>query len=736
MASVAAESANVANYYIGFIPNDLPEDVQSLIEVEQVAATAAHGFKECAAFEQKYGLPGSVNIELKGVWKSFGVVWVEVNIEGLGPLQLERSYGRWHLTLSTSSAPKFITNAVQHMDFSPTLLFLVNKTVSGTLLCLSKPQVAEKLDCTGAVEIAEKLGQQQSSLASLEAKNEVSVGVLKQKLVQVQAAIAELHKERDKAIGKYMDGKGKPVCPSDSEVDRLAFQNALQEAGVISKKLKGLKKGELKDVTDKLRVKYEVYEPVNQRIRELKKKLKECSSNLSAPIPTLQDLKVGYQQSAIFDIVKECNEQLRSHPQEVQNLMIPAIQQLLTVAYCHQSIDHAQFACEYRNFLHTHSYVKITDLGQGDFSAKVASAGAPDDKVYKDFPVLQRCLPRGFTVLDNGLRIFGLHKFGGANDEVADGEMEYEEADTSKLSFFLSTYKANGGSMLWTFYEHPETNTVMIAVGSKNIRRKGSFEEFMKIGPACFDNKTTGDLSMADRMAKHLWLHFLSMDPGKRALMTLFCVQTGLTMIAEFEDIESQHITLLTETRIVLIGVNSPHLLRVLKVPIAHPMLTHLLGKIFGFTSVVPNLNFRPPEEFVAVRREICKRIGDEGDVLLLFNKDGTLDQVKDKTAWYVMLRALRQILGRASLDNVDEYIDARVKKFKLPSAKGFLPLTNDSLDFWSEHIMKPFARYVISLELDYSRVCDLYPCLFKDFKDAAGISDNNPRLYETMKLD
>ena len=64
MASVAAESANVANYYIGFIPNDLPEDVQSLIEVEQVAATAAHGFKECAAFEQKYGLPGSVNIEL------------------------------------------------------------------------------------------------------------------------------------------------------------------------------------------------------------------------------------------------------------------------------------------------------------------------------------------------------------------------------------------------------------------------------------------------------------------------------------------------------------------------------------------------------------------------------------------------------------------------------------------------------------------------------------------------
>lgn len=460
---------------------------------------------------------------------------------------------------------------------------------------------------------------------------------------------------------------------------------------------------------------------MEKKIAYLKKSLKEYSSAIGVPKPVFRDPVEGFQNTALSELYQEFQRRLSTRPKRVQEYLIPVAQQIMTMAYCHQLTDQESFVNEYLSFLESHTQVKSNDMGNGDFRAKVDSFG-PDDKAYADFPALQKYLPRGFTSLDKGVRIFGLHKFGGTNDEVLDGEMVYEDVDTNEVSVFLSTYKANGESMLWTFYLHPViTGQIIIAVGSKNIRHKAILDEFLENGAGIFDasaENIDGE-NMAGRMAYYLRKHMLSsMNETQRHWMVQFCIETGATMIAEFEDMESQHITLLRETRIVLIGMNNPHLLQNFKVPITHPLLTHLFGEIFGFHSVIPNLNFRKQTEYPAALREICTRDGDEGDVLLLFKKSGSLEQVKVKSAWYILLRSLREILKRAkTIEEAYECIDKRITNFKLPSSKGFLPLTDGALDYWSKYILKPFAHFVYSKDVDYKVMQSTYPLLFQEFK-------------------
>mmetsp|Transcript_61956 Transcript_61956/g.72457 ORF Transcript_61956/g.72457 Transcript_61956/m.72457 type:complete len:740 (+) Transcript_61956:80-2299(+) len=702
---------NSALYYVGFRPEEIPVDLQYNCHYGQAAVTCACGFRECEQFQETYGLPEKVEMLLTNVLEIYGVRWVDVEIP-----DLKRPFGRWHLTLDTHGAPKFITNAVQCLETSPKLIMSVNKTVRGKMFTIYEPKREVTHNCDEINNIQTELDLQKSILEELRLETGDEVESLTRNL--------DAYKDKISLIKKQTIPFGKKLAllrESECKEENADFRDATKKNSELTTEMKRLQCLQ-KEISTKLNKLKKRSKQVEEKIAYLKKSLKEYSSAISVPRPVFRDPVEGFQNTVLSELYQEFQRRLSTRPKRVQEYLIPVAQQIMTMAYCHQLTDQESFVNEYFNFLELHTQVKSDDMGNGDFRAKVDSFG-PDDKAYTDFPALQQYLPRGFTLLDKGVRIFGLHKFGGTNDEVLDGKMVYEDVDTNEVSVFLSTYKANGESMLWTFYLHPEIiGQIMIAVGSKNIRHKATLDGFLENGAGIFDAsaENINVENMAGRMAYYLRKHMLSsMNETQRHWMVQFCIETGATMIAEFEDTESQHITLVRETRIVFIGMNNPHLLQYFKVPITHPLLTHLFGEIFGFHSVIPNLNFRKQTEYSATLREICTRDGDEGDVLLLFKKSGALEQVKVKSAWYILLRSLREILKRAkTIEEAYECIDKRITNFKLPSSKGFLPLTDGALDYWSESILKPFAHFVYSKDVDCKVMQSTYPLLFQEFQD------------------
>ena len=115
-----------------------------------------------------------------------------------------------------------------------------------------------------------------------------------------------------------------------------------------------------------------------------------------------------------------------------------------------------------------------------------------------------------------------------------------------------------------------------------------------------------------------------------------FVLATGCTIVFEYESVSHQHIVLLEENRIVLIGLTSPFF----TVPISHPILTYLFGRMYGFKTVIQSLEFRKPTDFRQIVREVAQEYQSEGSVPLCFTADGACRQMKLKSAWYIMLRA------------------------------------------------------------------------------------------------
>eukprot|EP00945_MAST-04E_sp_MAST-4E-sp1_P006324 g6324.t1 len=555
----------------------------------------------------------------------------------------------------------------------------------------------------------------------------------------------------DEILRPYRIGTSKKLNKPSEDCDPEEFQTfkaALRKAGEIGKPIKQLQKQISKVQTRIKRLK----EPLEEAMKEKRKyvKLIQAEHSNSPPPSGVFDFNVRLQKEALVDFKRKCeeilegdrntlNDSVDQDKEFTKKIWSIAWLQISHVSLHFQACDYGRFSEEYYNYCMGQPDVSVQEEeGTGEdlvagFRAKVDARGTPDDVIYKRSPHLLQTIRRGLSwKKDNAgkkLSAFGLKKFSGVEDNLIDGDKDAElEFDLDGVTRILPTYKANGENGQFGFLTLSDGSVTLYA-GSKNLKvyipwsELGNFRDHL---PA------SQHYSFANEIATHLCNMLLNME-SKESLVN-FVLATGCTIVFEYESVSHQHIVLLEENRIVLIGLTSPFF----TVPISHPILTYLFGRMYGFKTVIQSLEFRKPTDFRQIVREVAQEYQSEGSVPLCFTADGACRQMKLKSAWYIMLRAIREISCRLMVQGTKapSEINAAVEKRlnSLKHSKDFLPLKDKAIDLWKDSILIPFCHWLCyENRMDVELARNQFPVHYSNFLTQKGKDDTVKDLYSLV---
>ena len=370
-----------------------------------------------------------------------------------------------------------------------------------------------------------------------------------------------------------------------------------------------------------------------------------------------------------------------------------------------------------------------------------------DEKIYKENKELRMYLPRGIYFDTNKqLKNFAIRKFfgEGIDEDKDEGEMTHIGEDISKHLFgsvpthFFPTEKANGEN------SQVYVDNQFIFIGSKNrkirLRRSHPIEDIDLYKRNYIDvanNTYFFAISFAEKLIKKL------INDEKYDMFLQFLEYTRWTANFEFENVNTQHVVYLSETRAVLIGFSSPFIDGVT----CHPFLSVLVGIACNLDVVGKNGELQNISEMNNYISQMRKKVNSEGDVILELDENGNvLSLIKKKTIWYIILRATREKL-RKSLKLLSENkltLAQSLEQVKSDVTGRLTTLFNQ--DFLSdvsnqpEHIeeMKEFSSFIVNLFAEsgisnHQYFMQKYPLFYNMFKGIEGSQEEYASLIQTI---
>ncbi|XP_037070079.1 uncharacterized protein LOC119091407 [Pollicipes pollicipes] len=362
----------------------------------------------------------------------------------------------------------------------------------------------------------------------------------------------------------------------------------------------------------------------------------------------------------------------------------------------------------------------------------------PDDKIYNRNPDIRRRVARGNCVLE--LRgpgathrlclVHALKKFTGGmgdeDDETDDGD------DANWRRFFLQpletasrlvlTQKANGEaahlSARWL------DGAFLLCVGSKNVhmvlRREVDIELYSE-----------PRYQVARQVAAALWRHLAALDDEQRRHLLSFLHHTRFTAVFELLQPDHQHVEDLShlehaELRFITWTLSfDPSSEPATSLCSCPPELAFRLAESFGlktvrYSVVTDNIEEELPDIMLRVR----KAHGFEGKVIFFVDDDGNvIGMLKKKTAWYILLRALREklcfALGKFPFAEFRSLVEKRFR-----AIQAWLGLDDAFVENWIELGMA-FAKWCKDHDYDTETLRTMLPPLWSQFLRKSGRTDH-----------
>ena len=347
-----------------------------------------------------------------------------------------------------------------------------------------------------------------------------------------------------------------------------------------------------------------------------------------------------------------------------------------------------------------------------------------DDVIYNNCEDIRRRVARGNCVLQlrDGRALcltHALKKFtGGMGDEDDDSTggddstwRRYFLRPLEEAARLVLTRKANGEAAHLSA-RHVD-GAFLVCVGSKNVHMVLRAESDL----ALYDGPR---YRVAREVAAAVWRLLASLDDGRRQLLLSFLHHTRFTAVMELLQPDHQHVedlSHLKESEVCFIAWAPTFSREITSYCGCSPELGFQLAEMFGLKTVshsvvTGNITDKLPE----VMQEIREGYGYEGKVMYFIDDEGNvIGLLKKKTAWYVLLRALREQLcyglQRLSFADVKTKIEKRFLEIQ-----AWLRFDDQFLKGWLS-LAFAFAQWLKgNPSTDYSTLRTMMPPLWTEF--------------------
>ena len=308
-----------------------------------------------------------------------------------------------------------------------------------------------------------------------------------------------------------------------------------------------------------------------------------------------------------------------------------------------------------------------------DYKIKNSGGKQPDDKVYMEFPYLQKIMPRGLTrliiegkvVIDEWV-IRGQNKFfGGDNLDDDDTANNFITKYNKKLinlnliTKIISAEKINGclGHVSGRFLE----NCFFFVIGSKRVHLL--IQEFEDI------NKFQEERHhVAKKIAIIFFKYLETLSPTQLTNLKNYFHDTNNSIIFEVIIKNDEHVVLYEEQdRMVAIGIIPPFNFHVETLEELEEKNPESLLIPFIELDKLKNeykMDIVQSEKVEKIDldeyyKEIALKVGSEGKVLYFINKNNYIVYIeKKKTLWYTLLRAIREKLAFTQMRAIRQKLD------------------------------------------------------------------------------
>lgn len=283
----------------------------------------------------------------------------------------------------------------------------------------------------------------------------------------------------------------------------------------------------------------------------------------------------------------------------------------------------------------------------------------PDDAFYGLLPELRRIVPRGCSFLidnDEGVHYLrmGLKKFSGVSDGMNGGvskDPDFLYSDKAITSVDI-TVKANGEA--GTMRLAQINGMWLLMIGQKLYHRTLIIDDLSS------DGLLTAMNSLIDqKMTEGVAFHGESIDLQhictlRNQMMRMNDIQletfigilmSGKNLCYEIEQINHQHVILLTHSQMVFIGATEENGTSCIY-DLTEDILDGLVDSGFARVTTInyPLMDMDYKGHFIPGLESLVSRCEHEGVVATAYSEDGTLVQrVKIKTLYYVLMRSMRE---------------------------------------------------------------------------------------------
>ena len=348
------------------------------------------------------------------------------------------------------------------------------------------------------------------------------------------------------------------------------------------------------------------------------------------------------------------------------------------------------------------------DVELTEYRVKPLDRNESDDNLYINNPHIQHIIPRGLTLCkykdyEPIICIYSNRKFTEKKD--------YFLHTSSQVTNIVRMEKINGEAL--HFSVRYIDNKFYLFVGSKNNHIIIHTEEDIKL-------YTEERFVMAKLFASKLWHKLYNeMSKDDRLLLYSFLHHTKMTAVCELLDKNNQHMIPINLDKIVFLLFTAiyNHDQSLTSLP---PHLAINIMEIFQFqcANIIDITNDCNDEEII---ESLKYAKNTEGEVLYYLDKQGNcLGLVKEKTVWYVCLRALRELAksfitskrknnDKVNIHNIESKIHTRYEEIKLRKN-----LTEDYISNWKQ-TAEGFIKWLDS-NYDNSLTTDKFTKKFINF--------------------
>ena len=356
----------------------------------------------------------------------------------------------------------------------------------------------------------------------------------------------------------------------------------------------------------------------------------------------------------------------------------------------------------------------------------------PDDAIYNRSEDVRRRVARGNCVLRlSGQRdlflIHALKKFTGGmgdeDDDAAGGDdsmwRRYFLRSVEDATRVVLTQKANGeAAHLSARYVD---GAFLVCVGSKNVHMVLRRESDI----ALYDGQR---YRVAQVVATAVWRQLAALEDRQRELLLSFLHHTRFTAVMELLQPDHQHVedlSHLKEAELRFICWSPTFSLEFESFCGCSPELGFQLAKTLGLKTVDRYVvNGDVVNKLPQLMKEIREGYGHEGNVMYFVDDAGNvIGLLKKKTAWYILLRALREQLC-AGLQKL-EFTNVKDKVEKRFSAiQAWLGFDDQFRTDWLS-LGVDFAKWLKeNPATDYGTLRTMMPPLWTQFLRSTGRSD------------